>query len=286
MAKDLSALAAAAAEERGKLKEEKKRFRQEQKAQKKEAKRRAAELEKQEEALEEDGGSGMATFAATLLIVVLWIAVVCVVVKMDVGGFGSSVLAPILKDVPVVKWILPSSALVDSGGDSGSYGGYASIEEAVDALRKIELELAQVQEDSNTKDKDLEALKSEVLRLQEFEQRQVEFQRIMSEFYEEVASLDPEGLLKYYESMDPTTMEYIVKQLLLQQQKDEEMDNYVKTFAAMKPKAAAKAFETMSDLDLVAKILKAMSVEKRAAILDVMSADFAAKLVKILDPSS
>ena len=28
--------------------------------------------------------------------------------KMDVGGFGSNVLTPILKDVPVINKILPS----------------------------------------------------------------------------------------------------------------------------------------------------------------------------------
>ena len=116
-AKELSPSAApmtAAEDEKARLKEEKKKFKQEQKAQKKEAKKRAAEIAKQEEALGEDGGNGLVTFFATLLIVVLWLAIVCVVIKMDVGGFGSSVLAPILKDVPVVNKILPSKSLPSS----------------------------------------------------------------------------------------------------------------------------------------------------------------------------
>ena len=118
--KELNPVAAAAEEEKAKLKEEKKKFRQEQKAQKKEAKKRAAEIAKQEEALGEDGGNGLVTFFATLLIVILWLAIVCVVIKMDVGGFGSSVLTPILKDVPVINMILPSKSLPASEENTGS----------------------------------------------------------------------------------------------------------------------------------------------------------------------
>ena len=287
MAKELSPLAAAAEEEKAKLKQEKKQFKQDQKAQKKEAKRRAAEIAKQEEALGEDGGNGLVTFVATLLIVFLWVAVVCVVVKMDVGGFGSSVLAPILKDVPVVNKILPSTAPVVETDNPEIYGGYTSLEEAVEYIRQLELELERVQTASNAKDTEMETLKSEILRLQEFEERQVEFQRIKTEFYEEVANMDPDGLIKYYESMDPTTMESIMKQIAVQEQKNQEVEDYIETFTAMKPKAAAKMFEAMDDrLDLIAEILEGMSVENRAAIMDVIDTELGAKLVKMMRPGS
>lgn len=202
MAKDLNALAAAAEEEKARLKEEKKQFKQEKKAQKKEAKRRAAEIAKQEEALGEDGGNGLVTVMATLVIIVLWVAIVCVVIKMDVGGFGSSVVTPILKDVPVLNMILPSKAPAQAPSETEGYGGYESLEEAVDYIKQLEQELEREQTASNAKSSEIESLKAEVLRLQEFEQRQVEFQRIKTEFYEEVAEIDPDGLIKYYESMD------------------------------------------------------------------------------------
>lgn len=54
----------------------------------------------------------------------------------------------------------------------------------------------------------------------------------------------------------------------------------------MKPKQAAKVFEEMTDnLDLVAKILNAMSVDDRAAIMGVMDSAVAARLTKMMDPS-
>ncbi len=292
MANETSSLAAVAAEEKAKLKQEKKQFKQDQKAQKKEARRRAAEIAKQEEALGEDGGNGLVTFFATLLIVVLWLASVGVVIKMDIGGFGSSVLAPILKDIPVVNKILPSTA--PAGGDatdSESYGGYESMEEAVAYIRQLELELEREQTASKAKDTENEALRAEVLRLKEFEARQEEFQRISTEFYEEVVYSEKgpglDAYMKYYESMYPTVAEYLYKQGLVQQQKNAEAEAFAQTYAQMKPKEVAKIFEEMTnELDVVADILGAMSVEERAAIMNVLDPELGAKLTKLMQPDS
>lgn len=289
--KELNPVAAAAEEEKAKLKEEKKKFRQEQKAQKKEAKRRAAEIAKQEEALGEDGGNGLVTFFATLLIVVLWLAIVCVVIKMDVGGFGSSVLTPILKDVPVLNKILPDKAPAVGDTDSEEYGGYASVEEAVAYIRQLELELEREQTASKAKDTQLDEQKAEILRLKEFEERQAEFQRIQEEYLEEVVYSDkgpgPEEYRKFYEAVNPTTWETVYRQVIIQQEEDKEVQEYVDAYAQMKPKQAAAVFEEMTDnLDLVAKILGAMTVDDRAAILGVMDPEVAARLTKMMDPDS
>lgn len=291
--KELNPVAAAAEEEKAKLKEEKKRFRQEQKEQKKEAKKRAAEIAKQEEALGEDGGNGVVTFLATLLIVVLWLAIVCVVIKLDVGGFGSSVLTPILKDVPVINKILPSKSLPSSGEDvdSESYGGYDSIDEAVAYIRQLELELEREQTASKDKDTQIDGLKAEVLRLQEFEEKQAEFQRIQTEFLEEVVYSDkgpgPEEYKKFYEAANPASWEYVYRQVITQLEADKEVQDYAKTYSEMKPKEAAAIFENMTDnLDLVAKILNAMAVDERADIMGVMDSEVAARLTKMMDPDS
>ena len=136
MAKAVSQTAVSAEDEKKRIGEEKKQLKKQQKDQKKEAKRRAKEIAKQEEDLGLDEGNGLVTFGATVLIVVLWIAVVCVIVKLDIGGFGSSVLAPILKDVPVVNMILPSSGQTETT-DPGSYGGYTSLQEAYDYIKQL-----------------------------------------------------------------------------------------------------------------------------------------------------
>lgn len=289
MANEVTAAAAAAEQEKEKLKEEKKQFKKEQKEQRKEARRRAAEIAKQEEALGEDSGNGIVTLFATLLIVVLWLAVICVIIKLDIGGFGSGVLAPILKDVPVLSSILPdspSSAL--NPEDVDEYGGYASIEDAVDYIRQLELQLEREQTASKAKDTDLELARAEILRLREFEERQQEFQRIKTEFYERVVSeLGPEEYRAYFESMDPTTAEYIYRQVVIQLEESAEVKAFAERYSAMKPKNAAAIFETMTDdLELVTKILRAMSSDDSGAILAAMDAELAGRLTKMLDPDT
>ncbi len=291
MAKDLTPEEKAALEEKTKLQDEKKKLKKEQKEQKKEAKRRAKEIAKQEDALSEnEDGNGLAAFGATILIVVLWLAVICVVIKMDVGGFGSSVVTPILKDVPVLNKILPGTSLTETT-DGESYGGYTSLQDAVDYIRQLELELERSQTLSSSMETELTNLRAEVLRLQEFEKKQVEFQRIMDQFYEEVVYTEngpgAEEYQKYYEKMNPTTAESLYKQVVEQRQESEEVQQYAQSYADMKPAAAAKIFEKMqSDLKLVARILNTMDAESRGDILAAMDAEVAAKLTKIMDPES
>ena len=90
--------------DRKKLKEERKRLKEEQKAQKKEAKQKARELSEQIAGDDEPGG--ISVFLVTVVIVVIWIAILCLLVKLDVGGFGSGVLAPVPQGTPVALFQL------------------------------------------------------------------------------------------------------------------------------------------------------------------------------------
>ncbi len=291
MAKERTPEEIAAAEEKKKLKEQKRQLKKEEQQHKKEAKKRAKEIAKQEEALEEgEESNGFVTFLATVVIVLLWLAVICVVIKLDIGSFGSSVMAPLLKDVPVVNKILPKGSVTDTN-DPESYGGYSNLQDAVNQIKALELEAERLRTAGGAKDEEIARLQAEVQRLSEFERMQVDFQRIRTEFYEEViyAEKGPgaEEYRKYYEQMDPATADYLYKQVLAQAQESAEIQEYVNTYGSsgMKPKQAAAMFEKMTDnLPLVAKILKAMSVEDRGAILGAMNADVAAKITKILDP--
>lgn len=291
MAKEKNPEEFAASAEKQKLQNEKKQLRNQQKEQKKEAKRRAKEIAKQEEALDEDGESnGLVTFGATLLIVVLWLAVICVIVKLDIGGFGSKVMTPLLKDVPVISAILPGNSLTETT-DTDAYGGYTSLQEAVEQIKQLELELERAQLNSKTKDEDLSQLRAENERLQEFEKKQLEFERVSTQFYEEVVYSDKgpgaEAYQKYYESMNPTTADYIYKQVIVQLEESKEIQDFAAGYSAMKPKQAAEIFDEMTDnLDLVARILKVMSAEDRGNIMAAMSPETAARLTKIMDPES
>ena len=275
--------------EKNRIQNEKKQLKKDQKDQRREVKRRAKELAKQEDALGEEEGNGLVTFAATTFIILLWLAVICVIIKLDIGGFGSSVLAPLLRDVPVLNKILPGTAVTETN-DPDSYGGYSSLPEAVDYIKELELEVERLQNASNAKDEDLETLRAEVTRLKEFESAQVEFQRIQNQFYEEVVYSEKgpgaEEYRKWYEEMNPQTAESLYRQVVVQLEESKEFQEYANTFAEMDPKNVAAVFEKMTDLNDVARILEALGTEERGAIMDEMDAEFAAKIAAIMDPDS
>ncbi len=277
--------------ERARIKEEKNKFNKEQQEQKKAAKKRAKEIAAMEAGIEEEeergGGS---VFAVTFVIVIIWIAILCLVIKLDLGGFGSSVLRPILKDVPVLNLILPDAdeTVVDDE-EGGTYGGYSDLKEAVDRVHELELELERAKVNDDVNSEDITAMKAEIERLKTFEDAQLEFQRIKNEFYEEVVYADKgpglDAYKKFYESMDPSTAEYLYKQVALQLEETKEIKDYAKAYSEMKPKEAAAIFEMMTDnLELVARILGVMDATDRGKILGVMNSEIAAKITKIMDP--
>ena len=182
-------------EELKKLKEEKKAFKNDQKkakaedrARRKEAKKRARELAEEEARITEDDGSTLPVIFTTIIIVIVWLAIICAMVKLDVGGFGSGVLTPLLKDIPVVNMILPDSRTSSNVSDEDDVDttGYSSLKEAVKEIRALQEELADTQADSAAKDETISSLSEEVDRLRTFEDKQVEFERIKNEFYNEV----------------------------------------------------------------------------------------------------
>lgn len=277
--------------EKKRLKEEKKKLKQEQKNQRNEARQRAKELALEEANLSGDEESGgFSVFLVTAIIILVWLGIIGLLIKLDVGGFGSQVLAPVLSDVPVLNKILPESEETESttGED---YGGYSNLKDAVNDVEalKVQLESAQATVDADAEK--ITELQNEVTRLKTFEDKQLEFQRIKNEFYEEVVYAEKgpgaDEYIKYYESMDPETAENLYKEVVKKEAVSDEIKEYAQAYSEMKPKQAAAIFEGMTDnLDLVAKILGVMEPDDRGAILGVMDSTVAAKITKIMDPDS
>ena len=274
------------------LKESKKQFKQEQKNQRKEAKKKAKELESQERELDEQiDGSSASVVIVTLFIILIWLGILVLLVKMDVGGFGSNVLTPILKDVPVINKILPSESTTETTKNEEAYGGYNSLKDAVEQIKTLEKQLDQAESTNATYAEQIDTLKTEVQRLKTFEDNQVEFQKIKEQFYEEVVYAEngpgADEYRQYYEEMDPTTAEALYKQVIQTEAADKQMQEYANTFSNMQASEAAAILGNMTDnLDLAASILKNLDVSTRGAILGAMDSAIAARIVKIMDPNS
>ena len=237
---------------------------------------------------DEDDGFSPSVLIIVILIVLIWIAILALLIKLDIGGFGSGVLRPILKDVPVINRILPEPSEIEE-----YQGEFDNLPDALAEIERLNKQIedlkAEAAKGSDEESEEVKALKEEIVRLRTFEDSQVEFQKLKTEFYEEVVFSEkaPEidQYKSYYEQIDPDNAEYLYKQVVQQLETDKVMDEYVKAYSDMKPKQAAAIFNEMGDnLDLVAKILGKMDTSARAKILGAMDQDLASKLTKIMDP--
>lgn len=283
----------AALEEQGLSKKElKKREKAEKKAAKKAAKGGFSAVATDEGGMyvdaDEEEGFSLSVLLIVIFIIFIWIAILCLLVKLDIGGFGSDVLYPILKDVPVVNMILPEQENLEE-----YEGEFDNLPDALAEINRLNSQINELKSELNSgadrESEEVKALKEEITRLRTFEDSQVEFDKLKTEFYEEVVfaeeAPDIENYKKYYEEIDPDNAEYLYKQVVAQMETDAQMKEYVQTYSDMKPKQAAAIFESMTDnLELVAEILDRMEPSARAKIMNVMDADVAAMLTKIMDP--
>lgn len=271
------------------VKESQKQFKKEQKSQKKEAKKRAKELENQERELDEQiEGTGASVVVVTIFIIIIWLGILCLLIKMDVGGFGSNVLKPILQDIPVVNKILPSETETETR-DEQAYGGYSSLKDAVDEINRLEKQLEQMQNTNATLSEQVDTMRAEMDRLKTFEDKQYDFQEIKERFYEEVVYAEngpgPEEYRKYYEEMDPATADELYKQVIQSEEVSARMKDYAATFSSMEAADAADILEKMTDdLELAAEILDTLDATSRGEIMAEMDAAVAARIARLLRP--
>lgn len=241
----------------------------------------------QEDEEEESSGGKVAAVLVTILIILIWLAILAALIRFDVGGFGSTVMQPILKDVPYLNKILPETEEEESAEDS-EYP-YKTLDEAIAYIKELEQELAKEKESSSQDNAYVADLEAQAAQWQEYKDNEAKFEEEKAKFYEEVVFSDEAPDINeyktYYESIDPENAEILYKQVVEQQQEDADIADYVKAYSEMKPKQAAAIFDTMTnDLELVAKILDAMSADARGDILGSMNTDTAARVTKLMEP--
>ncbi|MFV0342261.1 MAG: MotE family protein [Anaerocolumna sp.] len=223
------------------------------------------------------------TTAIVLVIIAIWLAVFAVLIKLDFNGLGSTVLRPLLKDIPLVNKILP-----DVPEEQIAYENdypYSTIEEAIVRIKELEAQNKELSE-SNTSDASLiQELKAEVSRLQIFEEDQMAFEERVKAFDENVVfaevAPDIEEYKAYYESIDAANAEEIYRQVVEQLQYSKAIEEKADIYRKMKPQEAADILETMTaDIDLVAKMLLTMRPSESSLILGKMDSTAAAKITK------
>lgn len=245
------------------------------------ARKKKDEIENITETENEKKGSKIVSFLIALVIVIIWLAVFALLIKMDVGGFGSRVLAPVLEDVPIINKILPGG-----GGYTDSEGNtYKSLDEAMARISELELQLDSMNSSGAANSDYIAQLEAEIARLKTFEEEQKAFEERVAAFDKEVVFADKapdiEEYKKFYEGINEENAAKLYQQVIEQLQVDANMKEQGDRFAKMDPAAAAQILSEMTgDLDLVCGILKSMKTQQSAEIIANMSSEFAAKVTK------
>ncbi len=287
---------------KAKLKADKKEYQKQLKEQRKSQKEKQQEFADRQAELYGDNAGGLATIVITFLIILIWIAIMAVLIKLDVGGFGSDILAPIIKDVPYLNLILPDKVLkdlenepvvTDASTAESSAEGIDSLEAANAYIKRLEEALQSEMEQNSAYASQIEKLEAEVKRLEPFEQQQKDFYEERANFYSSVVygdyAPDASAYASYYEMIDPDTAAKIYEKIVAEQLEDEAISAFVTTYSGMKAKTAAKVFDEMVDenqISLVSRILAQMTIENRSDILAAMDKANAAKLTQMLEPSA
>ncbi len=258
---------------------------------------------------DEEGGTLLIAIVAFLIILV-WLGIVAALIKLDVGGLGSTMFYPVLKDVPVVNRILPgideelerqaqerakkkaeeqAKKEAEQAEEIDEAYRFDSMADAIKRIKKLEKQLRKEKTKSNDYYAQISDLEAQVEELKSYKDNEDEFEKEKEKYYQEVVFSDEapdiNAYKEYYESIEPDNAEQIYRQVLEQQQASTTIKNYASTYSTMDASEAAKIFDSMKgNLKLVAKILDSMSVQERSAILAAMDTENAAKLTEIMQP--
>lgn len=214
-----------------------------------------------------------------ITVIIVIITVLVALIKFDIGKIGSKYAFPKLKNVPVVKYILPKVTVDDP------YANYTK-EQLINIITGSELQLKEATttiEERNDKIVDLE---KQIENLKVFESEHTKFREEKREFDELVASQNQNEFTKFYEAMYSEHAKEIYAEIVQTNQMTKKQKQYATMIAEIDETQAARVLEnlTATDMDIVITILSNMDMESSAAILGQMDAQIAATVVKQLSP--
>lgn len=231
----------------------------------------------------ESGGSRALTALIAIIIILIWLAVFAFLVKLDVGGIGSNVLYPVLKDVPVINQILPEASEEQQAAE-GNYK-YNTLKAANDRIKELENRLESETGTTMANSDYIADLEAEVKKLQRYKDEEDAFEERVREFDEKVVftdnAPDVSEYKQYYEAIQPDNADKIYKQVLYEMQYSAKAEELGSQYSNMDPASAAKILTEMSeDLDLVCDILENMKESQAAEIIQNLDSTYAAQITK------
>ncbi len=234
-----------------------------------------------------EGGSKVAGVLIAILLIITWLSVMALLIKCDVGGFGSDVLRPVFKDVPVINVILPDASDEEVAKESDI--GIDNLGDALSEIERLNAAVGSKDAEITSLSDQVAELEAEVARLSAIESDLKEFETEKKEFYDEIvygeSAPDADTYIEWYNQLDSEYAEKIYREMLAKNEASQEILELAKAYESMDAKNAADILSSMkNDMDTVALIMNNMSTKAQGDILAAMDADFAANVTKKLLP--
>ena len=225
-----------------------------------------------------------------LLVTAIIFGVWAYFIKSNKFGLGEKYRES-LKNIPIINMVLPPNP----DPEAAEYMSDDQLIQKYEEYRKKNKEyLKNIEEQKKTID-DLKKYKDSEQTMRSSNQTlrsflEAEKKRIDSErkqlqsnklkFAIDVKNADKKGFADYFEKMDKETAAQVYEKVLKENKVSADVTNYVKTFELMDPASASKVLESMgvSNLDLVANIIKLMKKQSAAEIMANMDPVFASNL--------
>jgi len=231
---------------------------------------------------EERGGGKILTVLIVFLIVLIWLAILALLIKFDVGGLGSEVLRPVLKDIPVINRILPEVSEEQLAYENAY--PYKTLDEAVEYIKELETEADKLRKENSDYASRQAEMQKEIDSLRHYEEEQEAFAKLREEFDREVVynekAPSTDEYLKWYDAMYPNNAAKIYEELMAKKIRETSIQEQADYLAGLDAGDAADILSEMpSDIDLICQLLGCMKKKQVSAILAEMEPLFAARIV-------
>jgi len=214
-----------------------------------------------------------------LILFVAIIALLIVAIRFDIGKVTSKYIRPTIKNIPIVKNILPKVT------EDEPYVDYSK-DQLINLVNGGELQLETLNTELKEKELMMIELERQIENLEVFEKEHLKFKEEKRKFDEQMASLDEDGFIEFYQQMYPEHANEVYIDIVKKQQMNKEQKKYAAIIAEMDATSAAKVLENLfqTDMDIILSILSNMDMESTASILEEMDSKIASTIVKQLAP--
>lgn len=230
----------------------------------------------------EESSGKLGTFLIIILFLLIWISVLALLIKLDVGGLGTT-LRPYIKDVPVVNLMLPKVS--DEQIQWEENYPYKNMDEAMKELDLLKQQVETLTKENTAQAIEITQLRTENNRLKNFEDDVKAFEERVKRFDQYVVfndkAPDVTAYKEFYESIEPENAAQLYQYVVELIQYDEGVIKQAELFANMKPGQAAEALQEMTaDIEFITKVLLAMKKDNATEIMNKMDALFVAKVMQ------